>query len=307
MIDILIIGAGPAGMSAGIYGARAGYETVILEGMFAGGEISKTSMLENYLGFQNGVEGIEFSMASREQTIQSGAKMITDLVEKVELTGSTKKVTGKSGEVYEAKTVILAMGAEPRSLGIENEKKFEGRGVSYCATCDGALYKGKQVAVIGGGDTALEDAHYLSKFAQKVTIVHRRNEFRGQKVLEQRCRTKENIEFCLNKVPQKIEGDQVVSSLVVQDVATKETQKLEVQGIFLAVGYVPNTKWLEGAVACNDYGYIIAGEDTKTNIPGVFVAGDVRTKKLRQVATAVADGAVAASEAAEYISSGAAQ
>ncbi len=307
MIDILIIGAGPAGMSAGIYGARAGYETVILEGMFAGGQISKTSMLENYLGFQNGVEGIEFSMASREQTIQSGAKMITDLVEKVELTGSTKKVTGKSGEVYEAKTVILAMGAEPRSLGIENEKKFEGRGVSYCATCDGALYKGKQVAVIGGGDTALEDAHYLSKFAQKVTIVHRRNEFRGQKVLEQRCRTKENIEFCLNKVPQKIEGDQVVSSLVVQDVATKETQKLEVQGIFLAVGYVPNTKWLEGAVACNDYGYIIAGEDTKTNIPGVFVAGDVRTKKLRQVATAVADGAVAASEAAEYISSGAAQ
>ena len=307
MNDILIIGAGPAGMSAGIYGARAGYETVILEGMFAGGQISKTSVLENYLGFQNGVEGIEFSMVSREQTIQSGAKMITDLVEKVELAGSAKKAIGKSGKVYEAKTVILAMGAEPRSLGIENEKKFEGRGVSYCATCDGALYKGKQVAVIGGGDTALEDAHYLSKFAQKVTIVHRRNEFRGQKVLEQRCRAKENIEFCLNKVPQKIEGDQVVSGLVVQDVATKETQKLEVQGIFLAVGYVPNTKWLEGAVACNDYGYIIAGEDTKTNISGVFVAGDVRTKKLRQVATAVADGAVAASEAAEYISSGAAQ
>lgn len=303
MIDILIIGAGPAGMSAGIYGARAGYEIVILEGMFAGGQISKTSVLENYLGFPAGVGGIDFSMASREQTTKSGAKIITDMVQKVELQGDIKKVICKSGKAYEAKAVILAMGAEPRSLGIENEKKFEGRGVSYCATCDGALYKGKSVAVIGGGDTALEDAHYLSKFAQKVIIVHRREEFRGQKVLEQRCREKENIELCLNHIPKEIEGDQVVSGLIVEDVVSKKVKKLEVQGVFLAVGYVPNTKWLKGAVACSDYGYIVAGEDTKTDVPGVFVAGDVRTKKLRQVATAVADGAVAASEAAEYISS----
>ena len=296
MYDILIIGGGPAGLTAAIYGARAGLDVAVLEKTAAGGQITSTHRLENYPGFAQGVAGPEFSQILLEQAQRFGAAYIADEVMDIQLDGSEKQITGKLG-TYSAKTVILAMGASPRKLGIPGEKEFTGMGVSYCATCDGAFFKGLRVAVVGGGDTAFEDALYLADLATEVHIIHRRDSFRAQQYLVDKAKKKTNIFFETCKVPLEIRGGFDLESILLRDVNTGEEKELAVEGVFVAVGQQPDTAFLQGKVLLDAAGYIVAGEDTLTDITGVYAAGDARTKTLRQVVTAAADGAVAATAA----------
>lgn len=298
MQDIIIIGAGPAGLSAAVYAVRAGHSAIVLEKEIVGGQIVFTHKLENYLGFPGGISGGDFSEACRKQAESSGVEIRMEAAESADFSGTVKVVRTAEGK-YQAKAVILALGAGPRKLGIPGEQEFFGGGVSFCATCDGAFFKGQTVAVIGGGDTALEDALYLSGLVKKVYLVHRRHEFRAQKYLVDKARTKSNIEFVAGAVPLEIKGGMGVESLTVAQEGAEKS--LFVSGVFIAAGRIPATEFLKGSVALDENGYILAGEDTKTSAPGVFAAGDARTTLLRQVATAVADGAVAASRAHEYL------
>lgn len=301
MYDVTIIGAGPAGLSAAIYAARGGLKTLALEKQFAGGQITSTHRLENYPGFPKGIGGAEFSEKLKEQALAFGAEIKSAEVWDVSLEGKVKRVLLAGGEQVESKTVILSPGASPRKLGLEREEDFTGAGISYCATCDGAFFKGMEVAVIGGGDTAFEDALYLSNLAKKVTIVHRREEFRSRGIVVERARERENIEFAMNSVPVEILGSLDFEGLVLENTLTHEKSRLTLDGCFIAIGHNPETGFLKDKLELDHSGYVVAGEDTKTLIPGVFVAGDVRKKKLRQVVTAVADGAVAAVQAQDYL------
>ena len=301
MKDILIIGAGPAGLTAAIYAGRAGMDALVIEKLFAGGQIANTHLLENYPGFPDGISGQDFAEAMRRQAEKFGAEFVSAEITKLDLSGDIKKIY--AGEkCFEGKTVILAGGAIPRKLGIEGEEDFIGMGISFCATCDGMFFRGRDVAVIGGGDTALGDAIYLSNICRKVYVIHRREQFRASKVVVDQAKAKENVEFIMDSVPERFLGGFDFEGVELLNKKTGEKTTLEVQGCFLAVGYLPDTTYMEG-IALDKSGYIIAGEDTKTNIPGVFAAGDIRTKRLRQVVTAAADGAVAADEAAAYIES----
>lgn len=301
MYDIAIIGAGPAGLTCGIYAARAGLSALLLERQFAGGQITSTHLLENYPGFAEGIAGMDFSMALAAQAQRFGvapeAREATGIERRAD--GSFFVQTGEGG--FEARTVVLALGAQPRKLGLPREEEFTGAGVSYCATCDGAFFKNRTVVVVGGGDTALEDALYLSNLAQKVFVMHRRIELRAQQVLADRARARENIEFLLNKRPVELLGGLDFEGVAYEDVQTGERGQLNVDGCFVAVGYVPDVKLAADLVARDAQGYIVAGENCKTSCPGIFVAGDTRTKPLRQVVTAAADGAVAAAMAREYL------
>ncbi len=299
MLDLIIVGGGPAGLNAALYAARAGLHAVLFEKMFAGGQMMTTTTLENYIGFPNGISAVDLALNMEEQAKNAGADIRYEEIESVDLAGKVKKVkTAK--EEYEAKTVILCTGAEPRMLGVDGEERLRGMGVSYCATCDGAFFKGKDVAVVGGGDTALEDALFLSRYCSKIYLIHRRNSFRGAKVLEDKVRETENIELVLDTVAEKIEGEETVTSVLVRNVKTDACTELAVSGIFVAVGTKPNTE-LFGEQLTLDGGYVAAGEDTVTSVPGVYAAGDVRKKPLRQVIAAAADGAVAVYSAAKYI------
>ncbi len=300
MYDIAIIGAGPAGLTAAVYGARAGLAVMVFEENVAGGQIVNTHHLGNFPGFADGISGGDFAAALQKQAQSFGAEIKNEAVSRLELTEPIKKVHTTEA-VYEAKTVILAMGANPRKLGVEGEAEFIGNGVSYCATCDGAFFKGREVCVIGGGDTAFEDAGYLSNLAKKVYLVHRRDEFRAQHILVQRAREKANIEFVLNAVAKKITGGMDFEAVLLRDTKTGAEKPLKVDGCFVAIGREPDTELVRDVVRIDEDGYIIAGEDTKTGVPGVFVAGDLRKKTLRQVVTAASDGAVAAKAAQEYI------
>lgn len=296
MQDIIIIGAGPAGLSAGIYAARAGLSVLVLEKRYPGGQITSTHSLENYPGVAP-TSGFEFSNSLKEQADKCGVQY-----RQVEVTEVTqdKKVISSDGELA-AKAVILALGAQPVKLGIAGEEKFIGSGISFCATCDGAFFRGLTVAVVGGGDTALEDALYLAKICQKVYIIHRRDQFRAQEILVKRAKTAENIEFILNCAPTEFLGSLELGGVKLQNKLTGELTELKVDGCFLAVGYKPDTEEIKLPVALDKNGYVIAGEDMKTNIDGIFCAGDVRVKSLRQVVTACADGAIAAKMAQDYI------
>ncbi|PWL45850.1 MAG: thioredoxin-disulfide reductase [Clostridiales bacterium] len=296
MYDILTIGGGPAGLTAAIYGARAGLSVAVVEKAVPGGQITSTHQLENYPGFAQGISGAEFSQQLLEQAKRVGAQVLTDEILSLQLEGKVKKAEGKAGS-YQAKTMILALGAAPRKLEIPGEQQFTGMGVSYCATCDGAFFKGLRVAVIGGGDTAFEDARYLSDLAAEVYLVHRRDTFRAQQYLVEKAKAKENIHFIKQAVPVEICGGMDLEYIVLQDVQTGKRQELAVEGVFAAVGQKPNTELVQGKIALDAAGYIEADENTRTNIPGIFAAGDVRKKRLRQVVTAAADGAVAAMEA----------
>ena len=300
MVDVAIIGAGPAGLTAAIYASRAGMKTLIFEQMAPGGQITSTHKLENYPGFPGGIAGSDFSLALKEQAESFGAELRSEKILRMELGGQPKSIISSQGE-YEAKTVILALGASPRKLGIAGEEEYTGNGVSYCATCDGAFFRGMEVCVVGGGDTALEDAIYLANLAKKVSVIHRRDTFRAQHVLVERARAKENIEFILDTVPVKIEGGMELESILLKNAKTGEERSLPIAGCFVAIGHEPDTRLVEGQVYLDSQGYIIAGENTLTNVPGVFAAGDVRTKTLRQVVTAVSDGAVAQQAAQEYL------
>lgn len=300
MYDIVIIGAGPAGMSAAVYGQRAGKKTLMIDAKGFGGQILNTPEVENYPGIKK-TSGIELASSLYEQASGQGAEIVYEKAVAIE-PGNPAVVRTETAS-YETKAVIIATGAKNRPLGIPTEEKFVGAGVSYCATCDGAFFRGKDVAVIGGGNTALEDAEVLSGIANKVYLVHRRDSFRGEQAGVKRLLTKDNVEFVLDSVPEEILGEMTVSGLKVRSVKTDETQTLSVQGVFVAIGQMPDNGDFADAAELDDKGYVTAGEDCMTKTPGVFTAGDCRTKKVRQLATAAADGAVAALAAVDYINS----
>lgn len=309
MYDIIIVGGGTAGLSAAIYGVRAGRKVLILEAKSYGGQIINSPEVENYPGIRK-ISGMEFAKGLYEQATGLGAEFRQGQVVRVEEQENCRVVvaseTGKSGsdkeeQRYETKTVILATGARNRPLGLVREQELTGAGVSYCATCDGMFFRGRQVAVAGGGSTALEDAAFLSNYCEKVYLIHRRDQFRGEERLVENLRQKKNVEFVLNTVVTGLLGETVLEGVRIQDVVTKEEKELAVSGLFVAVGQMPDNKDFAGLVALDEKGYIQAAEDCRTDTPGIFAAGDCRTKDVRQLATAAADGAVAALAACEYI------
>ncbi len=298
MYDIIIIGAGPAGLTAAIYARRAGKSCLIMERSAFGGQIALSPKLENYPGFVE-ISGAEFSDRLVEQALGLGAEVELDEVTAVNDHGAHKTVTTTSGE-FEAKAVIIAAGAKHRHLGLEREEELTGMGVGYCAVCDGAFYKGQTVAVYGGGNTALQDAVMLSEICAKVYLIHRRDTLRGEKHLEEKLRAKDNVEFVLNSQISELLGGEELEGLLLRHNDGTE-REISVNGLFIAIGYAPDNVPYAGVAALDEGGYISAGEDCRTASPGVFVAGDCRSKTIRQVTTAVGDGAVAALAACEYL------
>ena len=300
--DVIIVGGGPAGYAAALYCARAGMDCLLMEALTPGGQMGTTDVIDNYPGFEEGVNGFDLAMNMQKQAERFGAKTAYEKVTEINLLDDPKVVMTEGGGEYSASAVILALGASPRELGLPNERALRGRGVSYCATCDGAFYKGKSVVVVGGGDTAAADAVFLSKLCEKVYLVHRRDTLRASKAYLRPLESCENIEFVWDSVVEEIHADQKVNGVFLRNIKTKETKSVPCDGVFVAVGTIPNTSLVQGQVELDKMGYILAGEDTKTSIPGVFAAGDVRKKPLRQVVTATADGAVASYMVEEYLS-----
>lgn len=299
MYDLIIIGSGPAGLSAAVYGKRAGLEVLVIEKNYmSGGQVLNTYEVDNYLGMP-GINGFDMGMQFREHADKLGVEHAEGEVTGIE-DGKIKKVITADKE-YEAYAIILAMGANHAHLNVSGEEKFTGRGVSYCATCDGAFYRGKTVAVVGGGDVALEDAVYLARFCEKVYLIHRRDEFRGAKILQKQVEALDNIEVLYSHTVEEICGEEKVDKLLIKDVKAGETKELPVDGIFIAVGIVPATKWLPDWIEKDEKGYVVATEEGETSKTGIYAAGDIRTKALRQIITAVADGANAAVRAGNYI------
>lgn len=297
--DIVIIGAGAAGMTAAVYAARGGNSAIVLEQNVHGGQIVNTGEVENYPAILS-ISGVEFAGNLYEQATSHGADIRYEKVTGFDFSGPVKVVETDEGR-YECKAVILANGVVKRKLGVPGEEKFQGRGVSYCATCDGGFFRGKKTAVVGGGNTALEDALFLANLCEEVTLIHRRDEFRGDAHNVKAVLARENIRILYDTVPLEVLGDQQVTGLKVQNKKTGEESELAVDGVFVAVGQIPQNELFRGAVEMDEGGFVAAGEDTKTNIPGVFAAGDTRQKLVRQLVTAAADGAVAAVMAGSYI------
>ncbi|MBC5655631.1 thioredoxin-disulfide reductase [Clostridium sp. BX14] len=300
MYDIIIIGSGPAGLSAAIYAQRACLDTIVIEkNGISGGQVLNTWEVDNYPGFP-GVTGFELSRQFREHANKLGARVVQDEVVQVELSGNVKKVVCEE-ETYEARCVILASGAHHRTLEVPGEEELRGAGVSYCATCDGAFFRGRTVAVVGGGDAALEDAIFLARMCEKVYIVHRRDKLRGAKRLQERLQALENVEFVWNSETAAIEGDGQVEALRLRQTKTGEERRLDVDGVFIAVGIAPESELYAGQLELDEQGYIRADESGQTSVPGVFAAGDVRTKALRQILTAASDGANCVASAERYL------
>lgn len=300
MYDIIIIGSGPAGLSAAIYAQRACLDTIVIEkNGISGGQVLNTWEVDNYPGFP-GVTGFELSRQFREHANKLGARVVQDEVVRVELSGNVKKVVCEE-ETYEARCVILASGAHHRTLEVPGEEELRGAGVSYCATCDGAFFRGRTVAVVGGGDAALEDAIFLARMCEKVYIVHRRDKLRGAKRLQERLQALENIEFVWNSETVAIEGNAQVEALRLRQTKTGEERRLDVDGVFIAVGIAPESELYAGQLELDEQGYIRADESGQTSVPGVFAAGDVRTKALRQILTAASDGANCVASAERYL------
>lgn len=298
--DLLVLGAGPSGLTAAIYAARSRLSVLVIEQMLSGGQIATTEKVENYPGFPEGIDGLELGQRLEEQARNFGAEMVLATVEKVNLTGALKEVKTTEGS-FRGRTLLIATGTRARALGVPGEEELKGRGVSYCVTCDGSFFRDKSVMVVGGGDSALEEALVLTKFATKIYIVHRRNELRAVRILQERIQNNPKIEVIYNTVVQKINGRERVQSVTLHDVDSDRTWDVAVDGVFLYVGLIPNTDFLNGNLARNEQGYLITGEAMETSIAGVFAAGDIREKGLRQVVTAVADGAIAAISAAKYV------
>ena len=300
MYDIIIIGSGPAGLSAAIYAQRACLDTIVIEkNGISGGQVLNTWEVDNYPGFP-GVTGFELSRQFREHANKLGARVVQDEVVQVELSGNVKKVVCEE-ETYEARCVILASGAHHRTLEVPGEEELRGAGVSYCATCDGAFFRGRTVAVVGGGDAALEDAIFLARMCEKVYIVHRRDKLRGAKRLQERLQALENIEFVWNSETAAIEGNGQVEALRLRQTKIGEERRLDVDGVFIAVGIAPESELYAGQLELDEQGYIRADESGQTSVPGVFAAGDVRTKALRQILTAASDGANCVASAERYL------
>ena len=289
--DVIILGAGPAGLAAGLYAGRSRLNVLIIEKGQDGGQIAITDEIENYPGqIVEGESGPSLIARMTEQAEKFGAKRVSDMIKEVELEGEVKVLKSEKNE-YRGKNVVIATGAHARPIGCKGEGQFRGKGVSYCATCDGAFFRNKVTAVVGGGNVALEDAIFLSRMCKKVYLIHRRDEFRGAKILQDEVKKNDKIEILWNTIVTKIDGDEVVERLHIQDVDNHVDKLLDVDGIFIAVGTKPASELLSGKLSTDEKGYIIAGEDGVTNIPGIFAAGDGRSKNLRQVVTAVSDGA----------------
>lgn len=297
--DIIIIGAGPAGLSAAVYAKRAGFRTLVLDkSPVSGGQVLSTYEVDNYLGIQ-GVTGMELSEKFKNHAMEAGAEFVCANVLSIDAEGDTKVVHTEK-EDYEAAAIIFAVGAHHAKLGVKGEEELTGMGVSYCATCDGAFFKNRKVAVVGGGDVAIEDAIFLARGCEKVYVIHRRDTFRAAHSLVKKARQMDNIEFIIDTTVSEICGEDMVEKLVLSNVKTKEQTELEVNGIFIAVGIVPETEILQDVVKMDEKGYVISDELGSTNIPGVFVAGDCKQKRLRQIITAVADGANAVTGVEDY-------
>ena len=297
--DIIIVGAGPAGLSAAVYAKRAGFSTLVLDkSPISGGQVLSTYEVDNYLGIP-GVTGMELGDKFKEHAVAAGAEFVCANVLSMDVTGETK-IVRTDKEDYEARAVIFAVGAHHAKLSVKGEEELIGMGVSYCATCDGAFFRNRKVAVVGGGDVAIEDAIFLARACEKVYVIHRRDTFRAAHSLVERARQMENIEFVIDTTVTEICGEDMVEKLVLSNVKTKEKTELEVHGIFIAVGIVPDTDILQGIVSMDEKGYVLADELGSTNVPGVFVAGDCKQKRLRQIITAVADGANAVTGVEDY-------
>ena len=298
--DMIIIGGGPAGYTAALYAARAGLDSVLIEKMAAGGQMALTGDIDNYPGFEEGVDGFTLGMKMQQSAERFGAKTEYAEVLDVDFSGTNKKFITTSGDFF-SKTVVIATGANPRMLGIEKETELVGRGVHYCAHCDGRFYKDKTVAVVGGGNTAAADALYLSRLAKKVYLIHRRDTLRATKIYHNPLMNTENVEFLWNSTVEGLVADNRLTGLNIKNVNTGELSEISCDGLFVSIGREPVTEFLKGKLELDNNGYIIADESTKTAIDGVYAVGDVRTKALRQVVTAVADGAVAVHYAEEYL------
>lgn len=299
--DVIIIGAGPAGYTAGIYCSRAKRETLILSGILPGGQLVNTTDVENYPGFENGIMGPDLMIAIRKQTQRMGTTIIDDEVVNVDFKHKPFKVLTASEE-YEAKAVIIATGATPRKLGLEGEQTFGGKGVSYCATCDGPFFRNQELVVAGGGDSAMEEATFLTKFATKVHLIHRRDVLRASKVMQERAFENPKIKFHFNSVVQEIKGNNKVQQVILKNNKTNEIENLDVGGVFVAIGHEPNTKLFHNQIDLDEQGYIILKERTETNIKGVFAAGDVHDHRYRQAITAAGFGCMAAIDVDKFLS-----
>lgn len=299
---MIIIGGGPSGYTAALYGARAGLDTLLIERMSAGGQMALTGDIDNYPGFEEGIDGFTLGMRMQQSAERFGAKSRYAEVLSVDLSGEIKVIHTDSGDFY-ARTVVISTGANPRYLGVEGEEEFIGRGVHYCAHCDGRFYKDKTVIVVGGGNSAVSDALILSRLAKKVYLVHRRDTLRAEKIFKDAISRAENVEFVWNSSVQNLLVNEKLDGVCLKNLQNGEERRIFADALFISIGRKPATDFLVGSLDIDGAGYIIADESTRTNLPGVFAAGDVRTKLLRQVVTATADGAVAAHMAEQYLAS----
>ena len=303
LYDIIIIGGGPAGLTAGLYASRARLSTLLLERIALGGQVNNSEKIENYPGFENSISGFQLVQNLEKQAKGFGLTTEIGTAQELFLRDNHIKVIKSNNRELLCKALIIATGSEPNKLAIEGEEKLTGRGVSYCATCDGPLFKEKDVAVVGGGDAAVEEALFLCKFAKNVHIIHRRDQLRAIKILQERILATENAHLIWNTVVEKIEGDKCVESLLLRNVKDNKNSSLKTDGIFIYVGLKPNTAWLKNVLPLHEQGFIETNDRMESTLPGVFAAGDVRHKLLRQIATAVGDGSTAAFAAEKYLES----
>jgi thioredoxin reductase (NADPH) len=303
LYDIIIIGGGPAGLTAGLYASRARLSTLLLERIALGGQVNNSEKIENYPGFEKSISGFQLVHNLEKQAKGFGLNTEMGTAQELSLRDDHFKMIKTNDRELLCKALIIATGSEPNKLAIEGEEKLTGRGVSYCATCDGPLFKEKEVAVVGGGDAAVEEALFLCRFAKKVHIIHRRDQLRAIKILQERILATENAHLIWNTVVAKIEGDKSVESLLLRNVKDNKNSSLKVDGIFIYVGLTPNTEWLKNVMPLHEQGFIETNDRMETTLPGVFAAGDVRHKLLRQIATAVGDGSTAAFAAEKYLES----
>ena len=300
MNDIIIIGGGIAGLTAGMYAKRGGMETLLFEKMYVGGQATTTYSIENYPGFVDPISGPDFAMKLESHARKFGLEILYDEVKEIVVDGNIKKVVTEDKE-YETKTIILAMGASPKMLGLDKEEEFRGRGVSYCATCDGAFYKDKVTAVVGGGDTATEEAMFLAQYASKVYLIHRRDELRASKILQDRVLAHSKIEVLWDTVVESIIGEEQVEGISIKNLKTNSTSQLKLDGFFIAIGIEPNSQLAVGKLDMTDDGFVLADETMATNLPGIFAVGDLRYKPVWQLVTAASDGAIGTLSAQRYI------
>ena len=299
--DVIIIGSGPAGYTAGIYTSRANLSTLIISGTLPGGQLMTTSEVENYPGFPNGIFGPELMMNMRQQAERFGAVIVDDEVIRVDFKKKPFTITTHA-ETYTGEATLVCTGASPRKLGIPAEQQFSGRGVSYCATCDGPFFKGENIVVVGGGDTAMEEATFLTKFGKSVRVIHRRDSLRASKILQQKALENPKIEFIWNNVVADIKGNNKISTVLVKDINTGKESAIETGGLFVAIGHEPNTAIFKGQLELDDKGYIVLKQHTKTSVEGVFAAGDVHDHRYRQAVTAAGFGCMAAIDVEKWLS-----